>query len=180
MSRNVFMGQFDLGVCTPLNVEALRFGDFPWPLIFTAITYHVPTPKPISPFFQIIRPFDNIVWIFCLLSIILFGMMSIVASKFHVLTYAQPGSQNIKEKKLIDHFVYPVAFMIEPLLGNFWITSLASGTKSGLLLIFSLVIGGFFITTFYKSLLLAHLTAIGYEKSPENINGKNILIHTIH
>ena len=132
--------------------------------------------KPISPFFQIIRPFDNTVWIFCLLSIILFGIISFVTSKFHVVTDAQPGSQNIKEKQLIDHFVYPVAFMIEPLLYNFWIASLASGTKSGLLFVSSLVISGFFITTFYKSLLLAHLTAIGHEKSPENIYGKYILL----
>ena len=173
MSQNTFLGKFDIGVPTPISLKGFIYGDYPAMTIFTQMSYHVPTPKPIEAFFQIIRPFDKIVWIACLVMIITFGLLFISVGNFHTSIAAEPGYRVIQQKSYLDYFLYPIVTMIEPVLDNYWMTSISAGTVSGLLTMLTLIIGGFFVTTFYKSLLLAHLTAVGYDRTPENVDGKN-------
>ena len=83
MSQNTFLGKFDIGVPTPISLKGSIYGDYPAMTIFTQMSYHVPTPKPIEAFFQIIQPFDKFVRAACLVMIITFGLLFISVAKFH-------------------------------------------------------------------------------------------------
>ena len=78
----------------------------------------------------------------------------------------------LKEKTLIDYFIYPISLILEPLLHDSgFIGSLWRLSNSGRITILTLVLGGFIIVSFYKSILLSHLTAVTYEKTIETIDG---------
>ena len=64
-----------------------------------------------------------------------------------------------------DFVLYPFGIIIHPSCADSqWIKQFL-GTKTGAILVFTVVIAGFIMTTFYRTVLLSYLTAINYEKA---------------
>ena len=64
-----------------------------------------------------------------------------------------------------DFVLYPFGIIIHPsCVDSQWIKQYL-GTKNGAILVFTVVIAGFIMTTFYRTVLLSYLTAINYEKA---------------
>ena len=136
--------------------------DFTSITLITQLLYVVPTPKPVEVYYQFINPFDIYVWFGCLVMCLSFMAMFVLNNIFidHI------------DKNPLDFIIYPICIILEPLLDTYWIQKIKNGSISGSTTIFSVVLGGFLITSFYRSLLLAHLTAVQYDKPPEDIEGK--------
>ena len=64
-----------------------------------------------------------------------------------------------------DFVLYPFGIIIHPsCVDSQWIKQFL-GTKTGAIIVFTVVIAGFIMTTFYRTVLLSYLTAINYEKA---------------
>ena len=67
-----------------------------------------------------------------------------------------------------DFVLYPFGITIGQ-VDTQWIKPFL-GTKNGTILVFSVVMAGFIMMTFYRTVLLSYLTAINYEKAIEDVD----------
>ena len=102
-------------------------------------------------YYQFIRPFDYLVWLACIVVIVLLFLGFLLLIK----TFGK-----WKGYKLTN---------FDGVYGIF-----VNGSKSGALMEITWLFTIFFLITYYKTELLAHLTSTGYDKPPQNIYGKNI------
>ena len=148
-----------LGNCKMFSAPSAPYFDSYWKQLFVApiLTeskfsgYHVPAPKPIEVYYQFIRPFDYLVWLACIVVIVLLFLGFLLLIK----TFGK-----WKGYKLTN---------FDGVYGIF-----VNGSKSGALMEITWLFTIFFLITYYKTELLAHLTSTGYDKPPQNIYGKNI------
>ena len=123
-------------------------------------------------FNQFIKPFEDLVWCSVGILVIIFSILisfGAKMSKVKNLTDLQPYW--MIEKTWFDYLLYPFGTILSPLANLIWLKQIRSGSLNGYFSMFSLVVCGFLVVTFYKNALLSHLSVVGYEKPIETIEG---------
>ena len=78
----------------------------------------------------------------------------------------------IKEKFYLDYLIYAFFILYQPGVSNQYIPRIMrSNKKSGLILIATIIWGGFLVIQFYKAVFLSFLTVPLYEKPIKDIPG---------
>ena len=148
-------------IVMPVRGLAVHFSH---PIQMEELLHTVPQPKEMDVLYKLMYPFRFNVWMAT-------GIVCIVGCIVMLMT-ATAFSEIAQVKETSDYVFHPMGMLIEPLSNDVpWIKNLVQFTRSGYILIYVWVLGGFFIGACYKSTLLAHLTSISYEKQISSIEG---------
>ena len=111
------------------------------------------------------------------------GILFIGITKLYILKaeiFGYKFAEYVDQKTTLDYLIYPTALLIAPLIDHKWISCLWSGSNSGGITLTSIIFAGFILTTYYKTILLAHLTAISYDTPPATVEGMPLLLHRVN
>ena len=159
--NRVHNGSFDIGVHTTPTPQRAQLVDSPSFMDFLEIYYLAPVPKKVDILYQLLTPFSQNVWIAWFATLATFCIVWYLVAKSSA--YQQWGSS------WIDFPLLSIGLSIQPLLDTQRVQVFRS-TKSGSLVIGTLVIAGFLVMfTFYRTVLLSHLTAISFDKPIESV-----------
>ena len=159
--NKVHNGTYDIGVHTTPTPQRAQLVDSPSFMDFLEIYYVAPVPKPVDILYQLLTPFSLHVWL----------AWFVTLATFCVVWYlvAKSSAYQHWESSWIDFPLLSIGLTIQPLLDTQRVQVFRS-TKSGSLVIGTLVIAGFLVMfTFYRTVLLSHLTAISFDKPIESV-----------
>ena len=171
----------DLGVATAITHQRFHMVDFTSVEEMSQMVYVVPKPKPIDVFYQFVTPFQPVVWFVTSGFVLIFWILIIFIIKFIEFKSKIFDSNDMKNdcksfhiQTVVDYFICCLSVVIAPLLNDLkWFVSVFKYSLAGKITLTTLAIYGFLIPTFYKNILLSHLTAVGYEKEIETVQGIN-------
>ena len=177
MSKLIFSGELEIGIPTGIVYERSKFVDFTSITTISTIYYLVPMPKPIDGFYQLLTPFSLLVWCFYLITAILLCFIFYFLVKVFIFKHKGKKTDQILdiylEKSIIDYFIFPVGLLFEPLINEIvFFKYLWRDSKNGKLVFIVMIVTEFLMVTFYKSMLLSHLTATVYEKPIDTVESK--------